>query len=29
VEVISSDDDSSLHLGRSNNTPKHIIINIY
>lgn len=29
VEVISSDDDSSLHLGRSNNTPIHIIINIY
>ncbi len=29
VKVVSSDDDSSLHLGRSNNTPIHIIINIY
>jgi hypothetical protein len=29
VEVISSDDDGSSHLGRSDNTPIHIIINIY
>ncbi len=27
VEVVSSDDDGSLHLGRNDNTPIHIIIN--
>jgi hypothetical protein len=30
VEVVSSDNDGSLHLGRNDNTPNHIIIiNIY
>ncbi len=30
VEVISSDDDGSLHLGRNDDSPIHIIIiNIY
>jgi hypothetical protein len=30
VEVISSDNDSSLHLGRNDDSPIHIIIiNIY
>ncbi len=30
VEIVSSDDDGSLHLGRNNDTPKYIIIiNIY
>jgi hypothetical protein len=30
VQVVSSDNDGSLHLGRNNDTPIHIIIiNIY
>ena len=29
MQVVSSDDDGSSHLGRCNDAPTHIIINIY
>lgn len=29
VQVVSSDDDGSLHLGRNDDSPIYIIINIY